>query len=274
MAAHQLVAARLATLGGQRHRTGTWLSRFQMRALRNAIAASMRRTNDSHASGPFPMHVRDGQYEPELYRTRRVLRHWVKVAAALVIPQEYWERCDALQKRRGGMQLFNASISGAGVSPSSSLDGEIDGRRWQPCRAHGVEQVVSQARRDMLRASLAQACANYGGCRGRDEPSVPLWCISVGEVDRHSVDQILKYSVCTPPVLTTCGASNHGAPGPLAGIDGNRRSALAHKRPGSRSAKTWPETKAGARCLTIFRCSGPEFGGGVDFRSPDAMRTV
>lgn len=57
----------------------------QMRALRSLIATSMCRSKESQAAGPFMLHFRDGQYEPELYRTRHA-------TGTIEVPPKFGER--------------------------------------------------------------------------------------------------------------------------------------------------------------------------------------
>lgn len=116
-AAQQSVAARLATLGGHRHRRGAMVvaifcgkdlcgcetqrtTRHQTKALRGLIATPMGRTEERQAAGPFLLHSCDGQSAPDLHRSRHVVRHWIKAADTLDIPPECCERCDSLPKRR------------------------------------------------------------------------------------------------------------------------------------------------------------------------------
>lgn len=164
-----------------------------MRALRGLNATSMGRTKESQMTEPFLLRFRDGQYEPELCRIRLEVRHWMKVADTLDIHPQSWESCYSLPKRRGPIQLLNTILFATGVRTPKHLDWEIDGRRWRPCRGHGVEQVALRARKGLLWARLAQAGANYGGLKRR-----PLWRKSVGEVDRHLADQVIAESINTP----------------------------------------------------------------------------
>lgn len=143
MAAQQSVAARLATLGGAQAPMGPmvvaiccgkalggcetqWATMRQMRALRSLIVAFMGCTKGSQAAGPLLLHSCGGQYEPELYRTRHVLRHGIAVAGTT---PEYRERCDSPPKRRMPVHILKTPPSGAGAHAPSPLDWDIDGRR-------------------------------------------------------------------------------------------------------------------------------------------------
>lgn len=43
-----------------------------------------------------------GQLEPDLYRTRHILRQWIRVAAALEIPLGGWDQCDTPLRTEAG----------------------------------------------------------------------------------------------------------------------------------------------------------------------------
>lgn len=98
-----------------------------------------------------------------------------------------------------GWQICFPQTVGAGVGGLATITA-LRGSSFKP--------VVTYSGR-------AQARTNSGSLGGRDAHSATVWRKSVGEVDRHLVDQILTDSVYTPFLLTTDGARNLGAHGAL-----------------------------------------------------------
>lgn len=72
-----------------------------------------------------------GEWEPELVRIKRMIKHWLKEAAGYGIPASYWDALQGTTCKQGPISLLRHDLEACGIGCMELWIWNIDGRRAQ-----------------------------------------------------------------------------------------------------------------------------------------------